>query len=142
MQALLNPEAATIAPTNIGRPRFRQWIYAALGVWLLTSVLEPKQLSHQTAGHVYRWRWRNEGLFREYKRLLQKVKLSSRTVALVHREAEGSLLALQLLLALAVQTPAGQPVALPGSPRRELLRLRGAITAALINPRAKPAADN
>ena len=100
-------------------------------VWLLTSVLEPKQLSHQTAGHVYRWRGRNEGLFREYKRLLQKVKLSSRTVALVHREAEGSLLALQLLLALAVQTPAGQPVALPGSPRRELLRLRGAITAAL-----------
>jgi hypothetical protein len=62
---------------------------------------------------------------------LQKVKLSSRTVALVHREAEGSLLALQLLLALAVQTPVEQPVALPGSPRRELLRLRGAITAAL-----------
>jgi len=57
--------------------------------------------------------------------------LSSRTVALVHREAEGSLLALQLLLALAVQTPAGQPLALPGCPRRELLRLRGAITAAL-----------
>jgi Transposase DDE domain len=100
-------------------------------VWLLTSVLEPQQLSRKTAGQVYRWRWRNEGLFRDYKRLLAKVKLSSRTVALVHREAEGSLLALQLLLALAVQTPAGQPVALPGCPRRELLRLRGAITAAL-----------
>jgi hypothetical protein len=100
-------------------------------VWLLTSVLEPQQLSQQTAGKVYRWRWRNEGLFRDYKRLLGKMKLSSRTVALVHREAEGSMLALQLLLALAVQTPAGQPVALPGSPRRELLRLRGAITAAL-----------
>jgi hypothetical protein len=100
-------------------------------VWLLTSVLEPQQLSHKTAARVYRWRWRNEGLFRDYKRLLQKVKLSSRTVALVHREAEGSLLALQLLLALAVQTPTGQAVALPGSPRRELLRLRGRITAAL-----------
>jgi|HubBroStandDraft_6_1064221.scaffolds.fasta_scaffold132701_2 hypothetical protein len=100
-------------------------------VWLLTSVLEAQQLSHKTAGQVYRWRWRNEGLFRDYKRLLQKVKLSSRTVALVHREAEGSLLALQLLLALAVQTPAGQPVVLPGSSRRELLRLRGAIAAAL-----------
>lgn len=100
-------------------------------VWLLTSVLQPQQLSRRTAGRVYRWRWRNEGLFRDYKRLLQKVKLSSRTVALVHREAEGSMLALQLLLALAVQTPVGQPVALPGSPRRELLRLRGAITAAL-----------
>ena len=100
-------------------------------VWLLTSVLEPQQLSHQTAGHVYRWRWRNEGLFRDYQRLLQKVKLSSRTVALVHREAEGSLLALQLMSALAVQTPANRPVVVPGSPRRELLRLRAAITAAL-----------
>lgn len=100
-------------------------------VWLLTSVLEAQQLSHKTVGLLYRWRWRNEGLFRDYKRLLGKVKLSSRTVALVHREAEVSLLALQLLLALAVQTPKGQPLALPGSPRRELLRLRGAITAAL-----------
>jgi hypothetical protein len=100
-------------------------------VWLLTSVLSPQHLSRKTVGQLYRWRWRNEGLFRDYKRLLGKMKLSSRTVALVHREAEGSLLALQLLLALAVQTPTGQPVALPGSPRRELLRLRGAITAAL-----------
>jgi hypothetical protein len=100
-------------------------------VWLLTNVLDKQQLSRRTAGQVYRWRWRNEGLFRDYKRLLGKMKLSSRTVALVHREAEGSLLALQLLLALAVQTPAGQAVALPGSPRRELLRLRGALTAAL-----------
>lgn len=41
------------------------------------------------------------------------------------------MLALQLLLALAVQTPANRPVVLPASPRRELLRLRGAITAAL-----------
>jgi hypothetical protein len=29
-------------------------------VWLLTSVLEPQQLSRRTAGQVYRWRWRNE----------------------------------------------------------------------------------
>ena len=49
----------------------------------------------------------------------------------MHREAGGALLALQLLLARAVQRPAGQPLALPGSPRRQLLRLRGAITAAL-----------
>src|SRR5258707_4357665 len=107
-------------------------------VWLLTNVLDRRPLSHPTAGQEYRWRWRNEGLFRDYKRLLGKMKLSSRTVALVHREAEGSLLALQLLLALAVQTPAGQPVVLPGCPRREVLRLRGAITAALRRLGAPP----
>jgi hypothetical protein len=97
-------------------------------VWLLTNVLETEQLSRRTAGALYRWRWRSEGLFRDYKRLLQKVKLSGRTVPAVHREAEGSLLALQLL---AASRPAGRPPAVPGSPRRELLRLRGAITAAL-----------
>jgi hypothetical protein len=106
-------------------------IKAKHDVWLLTSVLEPQHLSRKTAGQVYRWRWKNEGLFRDYKRLLGKMKLSGRTVRLVHREAEGSLLALQLLLAVAVQTPAGQPLLVPGSPRQELLRLRGAIAAAL-----------
>jgi hypothetical protein len=96
-------------------------------VWLLTSVLDAQELSRSTAGRLYRWRWRNEGLFRDYKRLLQKVKLTSRTVALVHREAEASLLALQLLLALAVPVQGSQPLASPGSPRRQLLRLRYAI---------------
>ena len=67
-------------------------------VWLLTSVLAPQKLSAKTAGHFYRWRWRNEGLFRTYKRTLNKVKLASRTVRLIHRELEGSLLALQILL--------------------------------------------
>ena len=61
-------------------------------------------------------------------RLLGKVKLQSRTVALVHREAEGSLIALQLLLALATQTESrdGHLVILDDleSPRRILLRIR------------------
>lgn len=101
-------------------------------VWLLTSILDAEQLGRRTAGQLYRWRWRNEGLFRDYKRLLQKVKLSSRTVALVHREVEGSMLALQLLLALAVQrTTNGAALVFPGSPRQELLRLRYAIQATL-----------
>lgn len=71
-------------------------------VWLLTSVLEKQRLRRRTAGIFYRMRWRNEGLFRTYKRTLQKVKLLSRTVRLVHREAEASLLAVQLLLAQGV----------------------------------------
>jgi hypothetical protein len=101
-------------------------------VWLLTDVLDRKQLSRKNAARIYRWRWRNEGLFRDYKRLLQKTKLYSRTVKLVHREAEGAMLALQLLLLLAV--PAGRGPALHlvlDSPRRTLLRLRGEIAALL-----------
>jgi Transposase DDE domain len=104
-------------------------------VWLLTNVLDPRELNHRQIAQLYSWRWRNEGLFRQYKRMLAKLKLQSRTVKLVHREAEGSLMALQLLLALAVQTTGyrGQVVVLGSleSPRRILLRIRGAITAKL-----------
>jgi hypothetical protein len=67
-------------------------------VWLLTNVMERERLPHALAGQMYRWRWQNEGCFRTYKHTLKKVKLVSRTVRLVHREAEGSWLALQLLL--------------------------------------------
>jgi hypothetical protein len=70
-------------------------------VWLLTNVLSSQRLSVAMAGQFYRWRWENEGLFRTYKRTLNKVKLISRTVRLVHRELEGSLLAVQLMLAQA-----------------------------------------
>ncbi len=97
-------------------------------VWLLTNVLDPARLSAQTAAKFYRWRWRNEGLFRIYKRTINKVKLSSRTVRLVHREAELSLLATQLLLAhadlaLRPQTkPASGDVVV--SPRQVLIEVR------------------
>jgi Transposase DDE domain len=96
-------------------------------VWLLTNVLESKRLSLAAAAKFYRWRWENEGQFRAYKRTLAKVKMVSRTVRLVHREAEGSLLALQLMLAQGVL--AVRPVA-PGvaepvcSPRKVLLVIR------------------
>lgn len=72
-------------------------------VWLLTDVLEARRLPAATAARYYRWRWENEGLFRTYKRTLAKVKLTSRTVRLVHREAEGALLGTQLLLAQGVR---------------------------------------
>jgi hypothetical protein len=95
-------------------------------VWLLTNVLDNKQLSHKLARTIYRWRWRNEGMFRLYKRQLNKMKLQSRTVAQVHREAEGSLLALQLLLAMAASVSEGeQAEILMESPRQVLLRIRG-----------------
>jgi hypothetical protein len=101
-------------------------------VWLLTNILDRRQLSHKTAAQIYRWRWRNEGLFRTYKRMLAKVKLRSRTVATVHREGEASMLALQLLLAMAAaEVPSQnkhrgwQQAPAADSPRRLLLRMRG-----------------
>jgi Transposase DDE domain len=99
-------------------------------VWLLTDILDPSRLSLKTAAKFYRWRWRNEGVFRIYKRTINKLKLSSRTVRLVHREAEASLLALQLLLAhadlaLRPQQSAGEPAI---SPRRVLITIRQEMT--------------
>src|SRR5207302_6548621 len=98
-------------------------------VWLITNVVDEQRLPKKTAGKFYRWRWRNEGLFRTYKRTLGKVKLMSRTVAQVHREAEGSLLATQLLLAqgaLAVPASAGGTT-VPPSARKVLLEVRAEI---------------
>jgi Transposase DDE domain len=99
-------------------------------VWLLTNVLEPGRLAAAAAGRYYRWRWENEGLFRTYKRTLGKVKVLSRTVRLVHREAEGALLATQLLLAQGVRalSPSG-PLTEPQrcSPRQVLLAIRREI---------------
>ena len=96
-------------------------------VWLLTDILDPARLPATTAAKFYRWRWRNEGVFRHYKRTINKMTLCSRTVRLVHREAELSLLALQILLAHAElalrseRTAAGEPAI---SPRKVLVEIR------------------
>jgi hypothetical protein len=97
-------------------------------VWLLTDVLDPARLSVATASRFYRWRWRNEGLFRTYKRTINKLKLSGRTLRLVHREAELSLLATQILLAhadVALRPVAEATVGEPAiSPRKVLIEIR------------------
>jgi DDE family transposase len=96
-------------------------------VWLLTNVLDKQRLLAAQAGRYYRWRWENEGLFRTFKRTLAKVKLTSRTLALIHREAEAALLATQLLLAQGVQGTASQSAAQRCSPRKVLLVIRAVI---------------
>jgi hypothetical protein len=102
-------------------------------VWLLTNVLDRQRLDRQRLAEIYRWRWHIEGVFRTYKRTLPKIKLWSRTEALVYREAEVSLLALQILLAQAAlkQRHSGVVVLVMGSTRKELLLMRGAITMTL-----------
>jgi hypothetical protein len=96
-------------------------------VWLFTNVEDPTKLSLETAGTCYRWRWENEGFFRTYKRTLKKVTLMSRTLRMVHREAEASMIATQLLLCQgALAMPSPQENALPAmcSPRKVLLETR------------------
>jgi hypothetical protein len=88
-----------------GRPPLRVRMIRVAGstrrsdVWLLTNVHDEARLSVGQASRFYKLRWENEGMFRTYKRTLNKVKLIGRTVRAVRREAYGSLLAAQVLLA-------------------------------------------
>lgn len=101
-------------------------------VWLFTNVEDPSRMSWETASTCYRWRWENEGFFRTYKRTLKKVVLMSRTLRLVHREAEASMIATQLLLcqgALAMPVPHKGKLPVMCSPRGVLLEARRDISA-------------
>ena len=101
-------------------------------VWLFTNVEDPRQLSWETAATCYRWRWENEGFFRTYKRTLKKATLMGRTVAQVHREAEASMIATQLLLcqgAMAMRAVAKNGLPVMCSPRRVLLEARHDMSA-------------
>lgn len=118
-----------------GRPPLRLRLIRVRGakkkdVWLLTNVLERQRLGRRRAAEIYRWRWGVEGVFRVYKRTLPKIKLWSRTEKLLYREAEISLLGLQLLLAQAASTRRGEggPVIVMGSARAALLHIRGVVT--------------
>jgi hypothetical protein len=103
-----------------------------IDVWLFTNVEDPRQLSLETAATCYRWRWENEGFFRTYKQTLKKAVLMGRTVAQVHREAEASMIATQLLLcqgALAMRAVGKNGLPVMCSPRRVLLEARHDIAA-------------
>jgi hypothetical protein len=96
-------------------------------VWLLTNIEDPNRLSVALASRLYRWRWESEGFFRTYKRTLKKLKFESRAIRLVHREAELSMLATQLLLcqgALAMPAPKSPAKPIQCSPRGVLLVIR------------------
>lgn len=100
-------------------------------VWLFTNVEDAARLSLEMAATCYRWRWENEGFFRTYKRTLRKAKLLGRTVAQVHREAEASMIATQLLIcqgALAMPRPRRGSLPVMCSPRGVLLEVRREMT--------------
>lgn len=106
----------------------------AIDVWLLTDVAADR-MSVTQAASFYRLRWENEGLFRSYKGTLKKVRLTGRTVRSVHREAYGSLLACQLLLAQGAWALRGArdraSTVAPCSPRQLLVEVRKELRAAM-----------
>jgi hypothetical protein len=116
----------------------------AVDVWLLTNVAADR-MSMTQAASFYRLRWENEGLFRSYKRTLKKVHLVGRTVRSVHREAFGSLLACQLLLAQAAWALRGArdraSATRPCSPRRAILEVRKELHAAMKRDRRESFRD-
>ena len=122
---------------NDGKPPLRGRLICVrskkrkVDVWLFTNVEDPGRLSLKRASTLYRLRWENEGFFRTYKRTLGKVKLMSRTVRLIHREVEASMIATQLLLchgALAMPTASfNEDLPVMCSPRKVLLEIRRGI---------------
>lgn len=122
---------------NAGNPPLRGRLICVrskkrkVDVWLFTNVEDQSRLSRSLASKLYRLRWENEGFFRTYKRTLGKVRLMSRTVRLIHREAEASMIATQLLLcqgALAMPTAFFKDdLPVMCSPRKVLLEIRREI---------------
>jgi hypothetical protein len=127
----------------VGRRRGKDPKRAA-AVWLLTDV-EASRMSISQAASFYRLRWENEGLFRSYKRTLKKVHLVGRTVRSVHREAYGSLLSCQLLLAQGAWALRGARdrscAVAPCSPRQAILAVRKELQAAMKSDRRESYRD-
>jgi hypothetical protein len=62
-------------------------------VYLLTNVLDPKQLSPEAAGIIYRLRWGAEIFYRTFKRTMDLAKLKSRSGQRAEMELEWALIA-------------------------------------------------
>jgi Transposase DDE domain len=71
-------------------------------IYLLTNVLDPKQLSDEEAGVLYEMRWGIEVFYRSYKQTLHRRRLLSRTPATCLAESSWTMLGLWLLGLLAV----------------------------------------
>lgn len=66
-------------------------------IYLLTNVLDPKDLTDEEARILYQMRWGVEVFFRSYKQTLDRCKLLSRVPATCRAEASWAMLGLWLL---------------------------------------------
>lgn len=94
-------------------------------VYLLTNVLDRRQLTAAQAQSLYQRRWGEEVFFRSYKQTLARRKLLSRTAATCTVESQWTLLGLWLLGLLsvaAIQAQGGQPLTWSAAAARDLVR--------------------
>jgi hypothetical protein len=80
-------------------------------VYLVTNVLDPRELSHEAAAQLYQLRWGIELQFRTLKQTFGRRKLRSKTPDRALRELDWSLLGLWMIQLFAVkeQIAIGQP---------------------------------
>ena len=71
-------------------------------VYLLTNVLDPRQLSKPAAGEIYRKRWGVEVFYRTFKRTLGCAKLRSKAARRARIEFEWTLVAMAVLTLLGI----------------------------------------
>jgi len=99
-------------------------------VYLLTNVLDRRQLTKADAAALYGGRWGEEVFFRSYKQTMERRELLSRTPATCLAEAQWVMLGLWLLGLLTVS----QVVANGGEPLRwSVAQARDAVRQALRN---------
>ncbi len=82
------------------RPPLRLRLIRVGGVWLLTSVTDPRRLSNRAAAELYRRRWGLEVAFRSLKQTLQRRKVRSGTAAHARAELSWAVLGLWTLALL------------------------------------------
>lgn len=71
-------------------------------VYLLTNVLDPRQLSKSAAGAIYRKRWGVEVFYRTFKRTLGCAKLRSKAARRARIEFEWALVAVTIMTLLGI----------------------------------------
>ena len=73
-------------------------------IYLITNVLDPRDLTDEEAATLYEMRWGIEVFYRSYKQTLDRRKLLSRTPATCLAEAQWTMLGLWLLGLMTVRT--------------------------------------
>lgn len=103
-------------------------------VYLVTNVLDRRQMSNRLAWRLYKARWGEEVFFRSYKQTLQRRTLKSRTAATALAECQWTVLGLWVLGLLTVS----RIVATRGNPRAwSVARSRDLVRQALRNERPR-----